>query len=191
MEYGDTFTGHEIQSPISGSQEPILANIIDEIINIQKKTNFNNEIKKKKATKDFINEFVITNNFLLALLLESYKEQKVKYSDHIKGYENNSDRAFYLISDKFYFIKINKIKVALTDSPSLFFQVQESKEIFFDSDLFEVAFSIYHDNKLLARNIGEVENIFEEIEELINQYQYKSIDFDYTNSPQHELSTCC
>ncbi len=129
----------------------------------------------------FIDDTYLRNKAILKCIKE-YDEQKNNYPDHLNDFEEYANEAFSIVITDLLsvfdtvFLNSPSIDFSITDSPSLVFTIREYNqfsriryEIFVDTgDLF-VAFSVYKEDELYARNSGNHYEIFNQLKLLLNK----------------------
>jgi len=104
-------------------------------------------------------------------LLNQYNKQKRKFGEYIEDNIDFTDSIFFELASKIFELNPSKIKVSLTDSPSLFFKVELRDnyklryEVFLRENNSSSVFSLYQLDKLIARTFGTIDSTIEEIKE--------------------------
>lgn len=152
------------------------------------------------STESFLIDDSYLRNKAILKCIKEYDEQKNKYPDHLKDFEEYANKAFGIVITDLLsvfdtvFLNTTSIDFSITDSPSLIFTMREYNqfsriryEIFVDTDELFVAFSVYKEDKLYARNSGNHYEIFDQLKLLLNKptvTSFSSIHEEYISATE-------
>ncbi len=149
-----------------------------------------------ETTKFTLNDIMSQHSY--ESLAQKYQSQKEKFGHLLEGDFEMADTAFNKVATELYKLHPLKIKVSITESPSLFFSLNFRVgfkqfflryEVFFSSVNMNAAYSLYDgDDELILRNYGEPTKMIEEIESNtgFRASEYSSAPFNLTEETKSE-----
>lgn len=143
------------------------------LIDTMTRSTYSREKKFKEASRGYLVEWARSTPF--QLLNTKYKDQKVQNADFVKEHIKDSDIAFRIVANDLLEL-FKSIDVSITNTPSLSFRIRNfqnhdiSYEVFVDDAELFVAYSIYKNKELSARNMGSHSEMLAEVVEILRLF---------------------